>query len=338
MTRLARINEGERGRNIMTDQPARERARILSAEDALRTLGRPLPDRPAPPDRFAETLAAAAAFGPRFELAAAWSGSPEDRPKDRIVGSELTEAQLEHAVALRGAGLKTPDLKVAANMWFQWYCHRMAAPLLASWVLHRRVPDVSAENITFRFDAEGRPEHIAMIAMRASGLPGDIATDADLNPTVDLLPEITRVLLDGHLLPLGERLKARYRLGAPITKGTIASQIGMALTTIDAQSSLTWEQVTTDALRLLEHTSPQLDSLTRSGDLICLQSTDRTGMFYRRGTCCLVYRAPNKSKCGGCPLHSDDDRARVYTDRLAERLVSPAIQKLQIASSVTISV
>ncbi len=299
----------------MTDQPAREHARIIPAEEALRTLGRPLPDRPAPPARFAETLAAAAAFGPRFELATAWCGSPEDR----IVASELTDDQLEHAVALRGSGLKTTDLKVAANMWFQWYCHRMAAPLMASWVLHRRVPDVSAENIAFRFDAEGRPEHTAMIEMRASSLPGDTTEDLDLKPVADLLPEISRVLLDGHLLPLGERLKARYRLGAPITKGTIASQIGMALTTIDAQSSLTWEQVTTDALDLLEHTSLELDSLSRSGDLICLQSANRTGMFYRRGTCCLVYRAPDKAKCGGCPLHSDDDRARVYSDRLAGR-------------------
>lgn len=291
-------------------------AKVTPAADAIRAYGRQLPARPAPPRTFAETLSAAAAVGDRFDLATAWSGPLEDR----IRASELTDDQIAQGIALRAAGLNTTDLKIASNMWLQWYCHRMAAPLLAAWVLHRRVPDVSAENIAFRFDAEGRPVFAAMVETRAAGLPGDVSDDLELTHTSDLMSEIVRVLLDGHLLPLAERVRARYHPhGAPLIRGTIGSQIGMALTAIDAHTRTPWEQVATDAIALLERTKPLIDGQGRAGDIVCTETYGRVGMTFRRGTCCIVYRVPGKAKCGGCPLRSDEDRAGVYAERLALR-------------------
>lgn len=303
------------------DSAARDRVQIIPAAEALSAFGRALPDRPSPTARLADTLALAATLGPRFGLATEWAGSTEDR----IVAAELSDPQIERAVALRRARLDTRDQKVAATLWLQGYCQRMAAPPLACWVLHRRVPDVSAGNIALRFDAEGRPAFTSLIAPRGWAPPGDSVDDGDLASTHDLLPQIVRVLLEDHLLPLADRVRARYRLGAAITRGAIASQIGMALTTIDAQSGVWWEQVATDALDLLRLTSPQLDGLGRSGELVCVQGGGRTGITYRRGTCCLVYRAPNKDKCGGCPLRDDEDRAGVYADRLAARPASSCV-------------
>ncbi len=290
-------------------------ARITPAAEAIAERGRTLPELPASPPTFAETLAAAGRVSDRSGLATAWSG-PTD---DRIVASELTDAQIEHGVALRGAGLNTTDEKVAATMWLQWYCHRMAAPVMASWVLHRRVPDVSAGNIALRFDSEGRPAFVAMIEMRAAGLPGDHVEDAKLTQAEDLLPEIVRVLLDGHLLPLAERVRARYRLGGPITRGTVASQIGMALTAIDAHTTVPWERVAADALSLFDLTKPTIDGQGRSGDVVCTESCGRVGMTFRRGTCCLVYKTSGREKCGGCPLRTDEDRAGVYAERMSLR-------------------
>lgn len=288
---------------------------VTPAEDAILSCGRVLPQRPLPPARFSETLAAVAAVGERFDLDATWTG-PLD---ERILASELTDAQIERAVAARGAGLRTSEEKIAANMWLQWYAYRMAAPLLAAWMLHRRIPDVSASNIAFRFDGEGRPVYIAMVEPRCAGLPGDHVDDLELSHVSDLLPEIVRVLLDQHLLPLMERVRARYRFGAPISKGTIASQIGMALTFVDAHSAVPWEQIATDAICFFDLTRPIIDGQGRSGDIICTEIPGRVGMTFRRGTCCLVYRAPDRQMCGGCPLRSDQERAEVWAQRLAAR-------------------
>lgn len=287
----------------------------------MRAHGRPCRERPAPPPRFLETLAAAAAIGDRFGLAASWSGALDDR----IQAAGITDGEIERGVALRGAGLGTTDRKVAAVMWLQWYCYRMAAPVLASWVLHRRIPDVSAANVAFRFDEEGRPAFVALVEPRASGYLGDRVDDLELTPVPDLLAEIVRVLLTGHLLPLAARVRARYRLGGPIVRGTVASQIGMALTFIDAHSPLPWEQVAGDALALLELTRPLIDGQGRSGDVVCTESGGRVGMTFRRGTCCTVYRVPERPMCGGCPLRSDEERAAVWAARLAARPASSCV-------------
>lgn len=297
-------------------------ATITPAKEALNVFGRPLPP-PAPrPSRFSETLDALAALDPRFMLAERWTGETDDR----FIASELTDAQLDRMIALRAADLKTADLKVAANMWFQWYCCRMTGPALGGWMLHGRAPDVSADNIAFRIDAEGRPQFAAMVRPRVFALPGDRVEDLALTPADDLKAAIIRTLLDGHLLPLGERLRARYRLGAPIIRGTIASQIGTVTTLIDARTSLMWEQTATALLDFLTMAAPQIDGLSRSGAPICVQDKGRTGTFYRRGTCCLVYRAPDRKKCGICPLTSEADRAAVYAERLAARPQTPPIR------------
>ena len=297
-------------------------ATIIPAAQALNAFGRPLPPTAPRPARFAATLDALAALDPRFMLADRWS----DETHDRFIASELTDAYLDRMIALRAADLKTDDLKVAANMWFQWYCCRIIGPVLGGWMLHGRAPDVSADNIAFRIDAEGRPQFVALIRPRIFALPGDRVEDLTLTPVDDLKAAIVRTLLDSHLLPLGERLKARYRLGAPIIRGTIASQIGTVTTLIDARTSLMWEQTATALLDLLALAAPQIDGLGRSGAPICVQDEERTGTFYRRGTCCLVYRAPDRKKCGICPLTSEADRAAVYAERLAARPQTPPMQ------------
>lgn len=269
-----------------------------------------------PPRTFDQTLAAAAAVGERFDLAVSWIGPDVDR----LQAAALSDDQIEHGITLRGAGLRTTDRKIAAVMWLQWYSYRIAAPLLASWVLHRRLPDVSAANIAFRYDAEGRPAFIAMNECRGYGLAGDSVDDVELIHVPDLLPAIVSILLDGHLLPLASRVQARYRLGRPIIRGTVASQIGMALTFLDAHCRLPWEQVAADSIALLEFTKPLIDGQGRSGDVICTESGGRAGMTFRRGTCCTVYRATGDAEmCGGCPLQSDEHRAGVWADRLAAR-------------------
>lgn len=293
----------------------RPRATMIPAAEALRDFGRPVPPRPVAPPTLAETLLKAASVGLRFDLDTEWKGSPEDR----IFAAELSDAQMEHGVRLRGAGLGTSDEKIAANMWFQWYCYRMAAPLLGAWLFHRRVPDVSAANIAFSYDEEGRPVTAALLQMRAYGLEGDRCADAELIAVPDLLPQIRKVLLEDHLFPLAERVRVRYRLGMPIMRGTMASQIGMSLTAIDANCAVPWEQVATDTLAVLGFTQADLKGLDKSGDIIFKESQGRRGMTYRRGTCCLVYQIPEKAKCGGCPLRDNDDRAGVYAERLANR-------------------
>jgi|GEM_PF-4966905 len=116
-------------------------------------------------------------------------------------------------------------------------------------------------------------------------------------------------------------------MGLPLAKGSVASQIGMALTFVDAQSSVPWQTTARIALKFFERTSDLIGGQGRSGDMHYKQFENLEGVTFRRGTCCLVYRAPGKDYCGGCPLRSQPELLETWRTRLLARprtdLVTP---------------
>jgi ferric iron reductase protein FhuF len=240
-------------------------------------------------------------------------------PATRLLEDDEAIAQL---VAARARGLELKPGRAAAVLWMQSYAYRVAGPLLAAWVLHQRVPDLSVENIRLRFDAEGRPVEVRLVRPRVVVESGDRVDDAEFLATPDLTAEAIRLLLDGHLMPILKRLSGRYRLGALSGQGAIASQLGMALTFIDANAATPWIEVARVAVGLFERSRDRIGGEGKTGDMIVTRLGDREGVTWRRRTCCLVHQAPQREKCGGCPLRSEEERLDVWARRLASRPAS----------------
>jgi len=270
----------------------------------------PLPP-PSPPGLRA-SLAAIAAVGDRFDL-----DLPDDAPAvDEVLASAISDERLEVEVAGRARGLNTSDMKASATLFLQAYTYRIAAPALGSWVMHGRVPDVSADNVRLRFVA-GRP--VGMRLVRPRFATSEDSADGERRHVPDLVAELERVLLDAHLLPLMERLRSRYRLGSLLAKGAVASQIGMALTCLDARSATPWRRVGTHAVAFFRSSTESIAGEGKAGDMIVTTDGRRTGVTWRRRTCCLAFHCDNREKCGGCPLRPDAERLAVWADRLANR-------------------
>lgn len=278
---------------------------------------------PVRPPTLHETLAISAQVGERFVL----TMDGHDRP-DYLPACALSDDDLLNGISKRGNDVGTTENRVAAALFLQGYAYRVAAPMLAAWVLHGRIPDVSAANLVLRFNDTGRLQDVAMRVPRVFALPDDRLDDAEVIHVSDLTGAAIETLLSGHLLAVMERVRPFGKLGLPLAKGSVASQIGMALTYIDGQSGQPWQLVARIALDFLGRTKAQIAGQGVSGSMHFKQAGCREGVTFCRGTCCLVYRAPGKEYCGGCPLRSESELQETWQTRLlarpAECLVTPA--------------
>lgn len=272
---------------------------------------------PERPPSLAATLAIAGEVGERFRM----SVSDHDHP-GFMRADALSDEDLARGIGDRGRGVGTDEERVATALFLQTYAYRVAAPMLAAWVLHGRVPDVSAGNVGLRFDDQGRPADLALRTPRVYALPGDEMPDAEVIPVSDLTGAAIATLLSSHLLPVMERLRVSHRLGLLLAKGAVASQIGMALTFIDGQSAVPWQRTTRIALDFFDRTAGAIAGQGKAGDMGYKCMGEREGVTFRRRTCCLVFRVPDKGYCGGCPLRADGDLLDTWRTRLLARPVS----------------
>lgn len=272
---------------------------------------RPLPP---PPPTLAQSLAQVAAIADRFALHAQPPSNVE-----LLRATEISDDDIREQVAARARSLNTDELKVGATMFLQNYVYRIAAPALGTWVLHGRIPNLSASNVLLRFDADGRPADVSMISPVMFVRPGDHVSDAQCIVTEDLTATAMDTLLEQHVMAMHDRVKKMFGLGALLAKGQVSSQFGMAFTAIDTNTSLAWPHVVGPAMDFLQRSRDRIAGEGKAGDMIFKRLGDSEGVTFRRGTCCLVYKTPERGYCGGCPLREDDDRAQVYTDRLMNR-------------------
>ena len=103
---------------------------------------------------------------------------------------------------------------MATVLFPQTYVYRVAAPMLAAWILRGRIPDVSAANLAPRFNAVGRPQEVAMRAPRVYALTGDIISDAEVIQVTDLASGAIEVLFAPELEGSATHLEDPT-LGAP---------------------------------------------------------------------------------------------------------------------------
>ncbi|MFB7511572.1 (2Fe-2S)-binding protein, partial [Streptomyces broussonetiae] len=112
-------------------------------------------------------------------------------------------------------------------------------------------------------------------------------------------------VLERHLAPLGEALRARYGVAAGLLWGNAGSALAGAVRELDR-----WARAhgRTD---VAERTRTLTDDLF-AHPLLRATGT-RTGTAFRRRSCCLYYRVPGGGVCGDCcfnrPPHSSPGTA-----------------------------
>lgn len=186
----------------------------------------------------------------------------------------------------------------AAALAWKSYTYWLALPVVLGWASARRVPLVYPADVRVHLE-----EHRPLIAVGLSPsievavLPADplaLAGAAHVRVLPDeaaLLGALRESLLDAHLAPMLDRIRADVHVGARTLLGSLAS--GVAYGILRASGSLPGSAA--------EHIETLLTALGVS-DLIELVPGPAGEPTVQRRTCCLAFTLPEPKICSGCCL------------------------------------
>ncbi|WP_053662186.1 (2Fe-2S)-binding protein [Streptomyces sp. MMG1121] len=171
--------------------------------------------------------------------------------------------------------LRAPESRVAASIAQQGLAARLWSAALGCAVLYGRLPDLAPRLL--RWDPlAGAPDDLWLTEVRL--LPGE--------------PDLAARVLQGHLVPLGETLTARYGVASGLLWGNAGSALAGAARELDR-----WAR-THGRTDLAGRARALTDGLF-AHPLLRTTGT-RTGTAFRRRSCCLYYRVPGGGLCGDC--------------------------------------
>ncbi|MFG2953875.1 (2Fe-2S)-binding protein [Streptomyces sp. NPDC048291] len=188
--------------------------------------------------------------------------------------------------------LGTAEPRVAASVAHQALAARLWSVALGCAVRYGRLPDLDPDLL--RWDpAAGAPDDLWLTEVRP--LPAGTGTGPDPAAPADpeeLADAVVRAVVHAHLEPLGAALRDRYRLAAGLLRGNAGSALAGAARELDR-----WAR-TNDCADSVARTRTLADALFAHP---LLKSTGtRTGLAFRRRSCCLYYRVPGGGVCGDC--------------------------------------
>ncbi|WP_228980746.1 (2Fe-2S)-binding protein [Streptomyces sp. DH12] len=264
-----------------------ERARRLTAAE-LRTLSEVggffvLPTAPPAPGTYVPLAHAYAA--PAGPGAPSPHPAPAAPPRPGAPGAvpEPGTPPLVARVARVAERLRAPEYRVAASIAQLGLAARLWSVTLGSAALYGTVPDVTPASLHWD------PERSTPEDLWWSGTDTRPATPAALRELVQ----------DGHLVPLGEALRAAGPVSARLLWGNAGSALGGAVRELTG-----WAR---------SHGRPEVAG--RAAELAAglLAHPDLGGALdgpaLRRRTCCLYYRCPGGGLCGDCVFDRPPRRA-----------------------------
>lgn len=228
-----------------------------------------------------------------------------------IAGSDLrnTNSGPFHELLLRiGERSKTVNRLTIAALFalrFGW----ASAMAIAPYLRHRCVPDISLENVSFRFKPSTFFERTAMHEARGTVTASDARAGHDSLRTVPddeaLLREL-RSGLTGQAMPVVEALYewsgfARIGTWGMLTSSWAAQFTALCENRNDQRAMLPVIESLFDGNDVVAKMRPQMHAVAY-GEAIHL--------YQRRASCCRWYLLPQGELCASCPLVSDDERVR----------------------------
>jgi hypothetical protein len=267
----------------------------------------------APP--LAATLARVASRSERWRMRLGHPTTPEWVPATAIA------EQLDDLLVRVGKHYGTADPAVTGTFFLKGYARGAAAAALICLATERRVPDVTPDNVAFRFGPDGIVQEATLAEPAFAALPDD--PDAE-HPTAIVVPDVIalrRWLRDrfvcGHLAGIVPLLHQRTRRGPRALWGTASDTCSGALAllaeiegTLEAAGKLDRE-----SHAFLSSGPPLIDS----SPLRPIIQSDRLVAGWKRVTCCLAYRLPNHGLCTSCPCVNQDEREQRIRAQLEQR-------------------
>jgi iron complex transport system ATP-binding protein len=177
---------------------------------------------------------------------------------------------LGQAIDSVGARMAAPRRWIAASILFQGWAARLTSIYAGCLVLDGAPPDLAASRMHFRPLTTG---------------PVDMAVDPLIRLDAD---HGWRRLLDDHLHPLAEAMRAQVRVGRRILEGNIASALGGSLGTLARTGHGSLDD-------LISRPWAQPPDLAAYGGWA-------EGPRFIRTTCCGYERVPGGGRCGDCSL------------------------------------
>ena len=261
---------------------------------------------------LADSMARAQELGGFFALPqrqpgdAGWTSA-----RDLFKGDDQRLAEL---VMAYGQGAWESDNRhVAGSAFLVAYLSRVVFPLVGQYVLERRVPDVSLDNLSFHWNGPGI-DATGLNCLAFAALPDDSAADhpdAMAVPDADALYAQLKVwLFEENLNIVIDSLLRAARASRKVSLNAVAAAFSQVLNRLYSAAGRPDEVVRIAGAFLTDPDSPIYGQLTMEE----FQHQGRTGFFSRRRGCCLWWRSPRSSDyCSNCillPQEQQDERFR----------------------------
>jgi hypothetical protein len=263
------------------------------------------------------TFARIAALNPNLEFSVDIGQLDTDRYKaSDFANPELRfvkEALARQDLRFPGIDKRTSGAFLLGN--YAWY---VPVPAIASYLVERRVPDLSPENIGLRNEifkweengesGENERLHIRFLSNRFAALPDDPAAgqpNVTILPDMNVLREWLRTSVETLLTPVVEQIYAQSNLGRHAQWSLIAdSCAAMFLYIGGLVGDKQWAQ--TEGLAFVKAAHSPMNN-PKTG-YVTLQYENHCETFRARGGCCRYYKLPEHGKCDTCVLRTLQDR------------------------------
>jgi ferric iron reductase protein FhuF len=244
-------------------------------------------------------------------------GVPDDPAWVEVSRLASDSDLLDELLGRIGQEYETSDRLVTVTFLLRGCLWRVLTPAVAAFLLDRRLPDLSAQNVALSFDQDGYTSGLVLREGRYAALPTDPAAG---HPDAVVLSSDEEVLAWGqnrlaehHLLSLFDALRcSRPRRGKRALWGTAVDVICEAFMYVGR-----WLGRQQEALEYAESMLSGDSPLSGPTNYFTLEYGGGSELTRVRNTCCLYYKLGDGT-CFTCPRTSDEERIR----RLAEREMS----------------
>ena len=206
---------------------------------------------------------------------------------------------------------------VAGSAFLVAYLSRVVFPVVGQYVMERRVPNVSLDNLSFHWngaaiDATGLDRFTFAV------LPDDAAAnhaDAMMVPDADAMYAQLKVwLFEGNLEAVIEDLRRAAGASVKVSWNAVAAAFSQALNRLYATAGMPETVVQAAETFFTDPASPIYSQLTMEE----FEHQGRVGFFSRRRGCCLWWRSPRASDyCSNCILVPQKQQDQRFREMLA---------------------
>lgn len=264
------------------------------------------------PPPLQDTLTQAAAFSEYFKVSL---GTPPGEDWFAAQAFVDDERALETLWNRAAEAAKTTDRAYLKQSVFGSYLWLLCVSGIGTYLLARRVPDLSAGNTVLHLSPEGDLDELALREPRFACLPDDPAAaspHAVVVPDMDALRRFyLRVFLDENVAPFMDTMKVRFKYGLGAMRETVADRVaGTLIWLLKDQGKGARVREEVDAFLAL------LPFKTKSG-VLEVPYEERCELFLKRASCCLSYKLPQYGYCTSCPLQPEAVRIERFQAYLA---------------------